>query len=183
MAGAAFASFGAVQYNYVGNPGSILKQSDGMYFTFDANTSLFAPTFVDGAQHQKTHNVVAFGYYFLDNPANLIAGDFSTGHLGNFKAGDMIGYWVQSTGIDNINAGIYTTTKTGIDEHVFYNGFYNGKFYFIGLRSDSIGNYAAGFIFVEGTPPAGEPLPGVIAALAIGGCAFLGMKLKNRVKG
>ena len=171
MAGTTLASFGAVQCNFL-DPW--MEGYDQSYYTFDAN----------GAVNFSFENSIAkdtiikFGYYFLDNPEQLFAGDLATGYLGDFKVGDAIGIWIENDGSSwNITPGIYTTTYTGMDGQYFEG---SGS----GLIAVRTGNMRLGLMFSlsQTDAPVGEPLPGVIAALAIGGCAFFGRKLRNKMK-
>jgi len=189
MAGAVFASFAGVQYNNLGLGSNgygmgctFTFTSDGSYgLLFGSDTDYFHP----GA------GVTAFGYYFLDDPANWISGtlsgntsdyfsghpelsmgttiDTNTGLLGNFNAGDTIGIWIQVGGL------ITTSTDTGLGyAYCIYNH---------GIEGDKI--LALGpslfFQFAEMNTPAGVPLPGVMIELAIGGCVFLGRKLSHKI--
>jgi len=165
MVGAAFASFAAVQYDY--NPGAVTYNQFGPYqysFTFEeaGKYDLIA---------QPGPSVTAFGYFFIDDPDTLIAaqygGNFYTAEdftydtyfLGYFNAGDQIGLWYQSGMVVNTIIG---PANTKIEE-------------WDGLNWVLIGG--SNFSFNE---VSGSPLPGVWAALAIGGCAFFGRKIRSR---
>ena len=130
-------------------------------------------------------NVVAFGYYYLSNPSKLIAGNVESGYLGSFNAGDAIGLWFEIKAEKNGKTveGFFSTTDVG-QKTIFGISSYSGDegaFAWAGINS-AIG-YVASYYFTNTAAPVGEPLPGVMAALAVGGCAFLiGRKLKNRAK-
>ena len=191
MVSAVCASFGGIQYN--------TEQYDESYphllsysFTFTSDGSY---GFLFGSDWEY-HGLEAFGYYYISDPANRIDGvltgnnsdyfssldtqpdtgeiaDVNTGYLGNFNAGDTIGLWFQFMGY------VYTSTDTG-DEEVIY---FSMKIWELEIFTMGSGFCNAFYFkFVEASPPVGEPLPGVMAALAIGGCAFIGKNLRNRVK-
>jgi len=138
-------------------------------------------------------NLNAFGYYYMSDPTTFYSGtvtgnnsdyfdslgmivtgnvivDSNTGYLGEFKAGDTIGLWLK------VDGTIFTTTETSVPATS------GGGMV---LRENSV--LAAGglmfcFQLSETTAPICEPLPGVIAALAIGGTAFLGRKFRKSIK-
>jgi len=182
MVGTAFASFAAVQHNV--NDGYPIEVS----FTFTSDGS-YGILFGLDPMNIAASPPQAFGYYFIDNPTEWFSGiftgnnsdyysnnvsnfgtsfvDIETGYLGEFKAGDTIGLWVQD------RWGMIWTS-TDIEE-----GYFNGVYRMHGAFTVGAQSYSE---FAEMAPPVGEPLPGVIAALAIGGCAFLGKKLRKSIK-
>ena len=186
---AAFASFAGIQYNEpadIYSPTTFTITSDGTYGLFLGKFSGYP----FGANE--------VGFVYMNDPTNLIAGtllgndsDFFNTHpssmwkdentvlLGEFKAGDTIGIWIK-----NSVGTILSTAEYG--EVDFYRTLW--------LPHQDLAWTPEGtpFVFSMGTPfafllvemnaPAGEPLPGVMAALAIGGCAFLGRKIRGRAK-
>ena len=179
IVGAAFASFAGVQINTAAG-------SDELSFTFTADGSY--GLFWGWNPYNSPFDVSAFGYYYLSDPTTLISGTFTgnngdyfnslgggyshlvdieTGYLGSFNIGDTIGLWAKF----EIEGAIYTTTQTGLS---FPNMIY---------ADASFVSFQSRFLqFTEMPNPNGEPLPGVLAALAIGGCAFLGRKIRKSIK-
>jgi len=188
IVGASFASFAGIQMY---NPGFM---HDGTGFTFDSDGSY---GLLFGLVLERPFDTpIAFGYYHLSDPTTFYSGSFTgndsdyfssivglpgctfvdinTGYLGEFKSGDIIGIWIQDG-----NGTIYTSLDTGREDVVFMGtSHWNGLYNFFDLGS-SAPCYLHG---IEMAPPVGEPLPGVMAALAIGGCAFLGRKIRKSIK-
>jgi len=188
MVGATFASFA---YEY--KPAAITYNNPTQFewtFTFDADGSY--DLLLGDRLGLPPVEINALGYYFFDDPANRISIDFAgnksdyfstigssetyynlidinTAHLGEFKAGDTIGIWIQKS-----NGDIWTSSLPIRD-------FYGGE-----LLPDGVFRFESENIFFQFndvTPASsGAPLPGVWAALAIGGCAFLGRKIRNKIK-
>jgi len=166
MVGAAFASFGGVIVHSGGDAAE-------WHFSFSSHAvygiEFSAPWPGD------------YGWYDFNNPGELQSGyatSISTGYLGEFKAGDAIGMWFKvynGTGYE-----IYTFAPTDIWNFIGA-GVSGGGFCEVFFPPSSYFDYVS-FRIVELAPLSGQPLPGVMAALAIGGCIFLGRKLKNRVK-
>ena len=204
MGNAAFASFADVQINFGWATGAFGHESMALSFTFTSDGSYgiaFGERFDadEWRQWDSVPTIDAFGYYFLSDPTTLIAASFTgnnsdyfasvydfeylvdtdTGFLGNFNAGDTIGVWALMDGMietsTDIGLGISPYFVTLID-WVSWPEVNPGYF---GLGNSMMGPYMQ---VIEMANPSGQPLPGVIAALAIGGCAFLGRKLRNRVK-
>ena len=178
MVGAAFASFAAVQYDY--NPGAVTYNTSGsgietqVSFTFDAAGKY--DLIFGYATSGETLIPLAFGYYFIDGPdaGKLVSGqiggnysdhfnswfgqiDINTGYLGTFNAGDTIGLWVQ------YGPMLYKSTDIPVP-----------------IGADDSGIIFCGNTYFAFNEVSGSPLPGVWAALAIGGCAFLGRKIRGR---
>jgi len=196
MAGAVFAAFGAAHLT--------THTSGGYYFMFDATETVY----VLGS----TAGIAAFGYYYIDNPTVLIAGNMATGTVGNFQAGDTIGIWIQN--FPDLNNGreiqnIYTSSNTGNSTYLLANlttlsidaylatidiwqypdnsgGKSGNPLQNLGSKSFQFG-ISRQNIWIEGEDdddePNGAPLPGVLMALVIGGGFAFGRKyLKNKVK-
>jgi len=212
MASAVFSSFAGVVVNE--NP---WHGGNAFTFTFTESGDYGLQFFWESITTPS--EIHAFGYYFVDNPTNLIAGSFTSdthsyyneinngivlggnvatvdaniGNLGSFKAGDTIGLWIL-TSRDFYGDNIFmTSSDTGLAAHTYtlccveagdYT-FENG--YPIGNPQDSYAFYQAHFYydrtfirFVQN--PHGEPLPGVLAALAIGGAIVAGKRMKSKIR-
>jgi len=183
MVSAVFASFAGIIINYNIDPpwpyASFTFDSDGEYGL------LFGDVYASN-----------FGYFFIDDPGTLIAGtltgntsdyfssndihgnggislaDTNTGYLGEFKAGDTICIYIDLGGFYYNNSYILDTTGA-----VMWADPGDGRTVIMWIAPDF--HYQ---IVELGSPISGEPLPGVIAALAIGGCAFLSRKVRKSIK-
>jgi len=176
-------SYGGVKYNFTGK---INMPPFAMYFTIESDGE-YGLVFGSRTDSLSSSDIQAFGYYFTDDPTTLISGtltgnnsdyfnslgnvagtglliDTNTGYLGEFKAGDTIAIWIQGSIDGYIRTNTFTwDMKDGVFTCLSGWGYY--------------------FQFVElGAPSSGEPLPGVMAALTIGGCAFLGKKIRKSTK-
>jgi len=154
--------------------------------------------------------VVSFGYYYLNgirnnetygskgepliHPKELFTGDLTTGYLGDFNAGDVIGIWVQTKGGLGVGdvPGIYTSTYTSLGPRGIGSGPWlgnmsmaNNAMYGIAI-SDELkdGHYYHNAYFYYSTKfiEKSTSLPSTLTALAIDGCTFLGNKMKNALK-
>ena len=141
------------------------------------------------------NQITAFGWlyswdYTANYTDNLQYGDMNTGHLGSFSEIAPVMLWFQFT-----DGWLYDYVYNIVgDEMDLYNYFYCyettvGSDYILMQFAISAGGGCAEeysgagplyFRLSKDSPPAGKPLPGVIAALAIGGAAFIGRKLKLR---
>jgi len=190
MVNAVFASFAGVIINDLGPA----THGGWFSFTFDSDGS-YGIEF--GIYTTQPFEIGSFGYYYLDNPHwdNWIYGTFTgdtsdyfstvgsnsvgytvadyntTGYLGDFKAGDTIAIWIQFDGINTATSsdiGFVLSNPGGL-------AIYDEVLH-VPLRE-------VYFHLVDLTPASsGAPLPGVLAALAIGGCAFLGRKFRKSIK-
>lgn len=187
---AAFASIAAVsasaayQYNIKGNQG---------WMTFDSATTVAFELTTDSRKDKdngqtnyidRGSNYADFGWYNLETGAR---GSFKGGVTATFTENDRIGFWVK----DN-SGNVYTTTKpdkkTAPDNVVWgktreeLGGFTvaggnfgsNGtqEYYVFKVSTANTGNKA----------PSGQPLPGILAVLAVGGAAFGAKKLYDKKK-
>jgi len=173
IVGTALVSFGGVQlYSAYG--------SDKWHFWFDSDGGYGINFFADYYPLEITAAISAFGWYDFNNPTELFAGTFTgpgLGYFGEFKAGDAIGVWIQTDGSLGEVPGIYTFNPIGLGNYI---GSGVGGVCMIFYDHDF--SKDINFLVIDMNAPPGQPLPGVMAALAIGGCIFLGRKLKNRVK-
>jgi len=116
-------------------------------------------------------------------------GDMSTGVLGEFKPGDKIVLWVETTSADGKKEtfAMYSPTtqdhdiwmleKSG-DSIVFNWGDFGVDY---GKKSQESIN-PAGFQFsISTAAPAGQPLPGIVATLIVGGGAIAYLKKRKKL--
>ena len=195
MVSAAFASFGGIYWDNGWKTDEGVTINDlgancDLSYTFD-NAGSFYLAFGVHQANISSSAIFAFGYYFIDDPATLYSGtligntsdyyssraggwyvDLNTGYLGDFNAGDTIGIWIQET------AGGAIKTTTGLPPL----GGNEARGTLMSDGSTHVHLSSIMFHFVEINPPVGEPLPGVLAALAIGGVAFISRKIRNKMK-
>jgi hypothetical protein len=166
----------AVQYNTKGNQG---------WLTFDSDTVLSFD--LDRSGKDKNHynfidrggSVIDYGWYNLETGET---GSFNNGLTANFKETDKIGLYVTD------NKGTYLSTKP---KKPFENDIWgksklvDGSLYIAGGNLGSNGTHEY-YVFKIKTnnsgnnTPNGQPLPGIIATLLIGGASI--WYLKNRKK-
>ncbi len=117
-------------------------------------------------------------------------GDMKTGALGEFSAGDKIVLWVETTSASGKketftmyspstqDSDIWMLGKSG--ESIIFNWGDFGVDY--GSKSQNAIN-PSGFEFAISTnaPPSGQPLPGIIATLAVGGGIALYLKKRKKL--
>ena len=172
----------AIQFNFF-DPFADLEGSihgsNGVYFTFDSDTTVMID---DPSNHFKG---MEFGWYDLSDPTVLNPSVTATNILGNFETDSMIGLWITAIDKDTKQAVTITSTNTGISDYVFgrfvtLDVIDDNRFYLGGRDLNGGEIYSVGHI--SSTPwnrPVGEPLPGVLAALAACGCVAV---LKFRKK-
>ena len=113
----------------------------------------------------------------------------TTGALGEFSPGDKIVLWVETTSADGKketftmyspttqDSDIWMLSETG-DSIIFNWGDFGVDY---GKKSQESIN-PAGFQFAISTKaPSGQPLPGIIATLAIGGGTMLYLKKRKKI--
>lgn len=174
----------AYQYNVKGNQG---------WLTFDSSTTV-AFDLVPESQKGKDNGqenfidrgkgVADYGWYSLDTKAS---GSFNNGASATFNENDRIGLWVKD------NAGnVYVSTKPSkpIPDNVLW-----GKARVIEENmAVAGGNFGSNgtheyYVFkvntnnTNGTTPSGQPLPGIIATLLVGGGTLLYLKKRKKLYG
>jgi hypothetical protein len=173
-----FSAMAAYQYETKGNQG---------WLTFDSETTVAFDLVRSGKD--KDHNnfidrgegVVDFGWYNLDTGAS---GSFNNGMSASFTENDRIGFWVK----DNMG-DVYLSTKPkkGSAANVIW-----GKSREIdGGYSVAGGNFGSNgtqeyYVFKVNTAnaakaPSGQPLPGLVATLIVGGGTVLYLKKRKKL--
>ena len=168
------ALYGAYQYNTKGN------QS---WLTFDTSTSLYFD--VDRSGKDKDHEnfidkgkgIADWGWYNLNTNES---GSFKNGEEFVFTENDKIALWVK----DN-EGKIYSSTNNVPDFIWGKSDTNDGIFKIYGGNKGSNGTHEYYVFKVTTAPsnnntPSGQPLPGIIATLIIGGGGLV--YLKNRKK-
>ena len=181
----AFSAMAAYQYNVKGNQG---------WLTFDGNTTLaFDLTLAsrkdkDNGQDNyidRGQGFADFGWYNLDTGAS---GSFNNGASASFTEKDRIGFWVK----DN-TGDVYVSTKP--EKEAANNVIWGKSREIEGGISVAGGNFGSNgtqeyYVFkvnnanASGQTPSGQPLPGILAVLAVGGAVFGAGKIyRNKKRG
>jgi len=150
------------------------------FFTFDNNAEVNV---------SYSGSILEIGWYDHNNPTVLHA-PVSSSTLGFFTSSDVISVWVKC--LDNQNNEIILTTtdvsafhsNTLLAGTLFLN---NMDLFYIGGPMLNGGEFYSYSITAQAwggpiDPPTGEPLPGVLAALAISGTLMVGKSMKNKAK-
>ncbi len=135
-----------------------MKNGDNGYIQINQNISALTFTFDFGS----VGNAGTVGFYtYTDDPANAIDGgqsfkksDGSTADLGSFSEGQKIGFYLTR------NNGDVITDFYFVEE--------DGKLY-LKFQKGTNGKDEMILISDIGVTPSGQPLPGVLAALLLGG--------------
>lgn len=124
------------------------------------------------------------------NMPKLHYGDMKTGVLGEFSAGDKIVLWVETTAANGKKETFTMYSPTTQDSDVWMLGKSGESIIFnwgdfgvdYGKKSQNAIN-PAGFEFAVSTysAPSGQPLPGIVATLIIGGGTVLYLKKRKKL--
>jgi len=175
-----FSAMAAYQYETKGNQG---------WLTFDSETTVAFDLTRSGKD--KHHNnfidrgegVVDFGWYNLDTGAT---GSFSNGLAATFTESDRIGFYVT----DNTGK-TYMSTKPGKNSP-FKDDLWgkvriiDGNLHLAGGNFGSNGTHEY-YVFkvnnanTSGKTPSGQPLPGIIATLLVGGGTLVYLKKRKKL--
>ena len=173
----------AYQYNTKGNQG---------WLTFDSNTTLAFDLSRSGKDkdHEnfidRGEGVADYGWYNMDTGAS---GSFLNGNTAVFTENDRIGLYVKDS------AGqVFTTTKsvknTNLGDDVVWgkSSLVDGSLALYGGNKGSNGTHEY-YVFqvntanINNNPPSGQPLPGIIATLLLGGGTVLYLKKRKKLYG
>ncbi|MBR7119427.1 MAG: hypothetical protein IKC77_04445 [Lentisphaeria bacterium] len=165
---------GAYQYNVNGNQG---------WLTFDGDTTLAFDLVLESRKDKdngqdnyidRGQGYADYGWYNLDTGKS---GSFNNGLSATFTENDRIGLWVK----DNVG-DVYVSTKP--EKSVADNIIWGKSREIAGGFSIAGGNFGSNgtqeyYTFKVNTQntngnnaPSGQPLPGILAVLAVGGVAF-----------
>lgn len=163
----------AYQYNVRGNQG---------WLTFDGDTTVAFDLILDSRKEQdngqdnyidRGQGFADYGWYNLDTGNS---GSFNNGASATFTEKDRIGFWVK----DNVG-DVYVSTRRGMDtaSNVIWGKSreIDGGFSIAGGNFGSNGTQEY-YVFkvnnanASGKTPSGQPLPGILAVLAVGGVAL-----------
>ena len=175
----AVSAMGAYQYEKKGNEG---------WLTFDETTTIGFDLGRSGKDkdHEnfidRGEGVVDYGWYNLDTGAT---GSFDNGMSATFSATDRIGLYVKDS-----NGNVYTSTKApnSADEHAIWGKAddVDGSIALYGGNKGSNGTHEY-YVFKVSTAntgnktPSGQPLPGIIATLVLGGGTALYLKKRKKL--
>ena len=172
----------AYQYNVGGNQG---------WLTFDGETTVALD--LDRSGKDKDHEnfidrgngVADYGWYNLDTGAS---GSFSNGASATFTENDSIGFYVT----DNTGK-TYMSTKPG-ENSPFEDDTWGKARIIEENMAIAGGNFGSNgtheyYVFkvntnnTNGSTPSGQPLPGIIATLVVGGGTLLYLKKRKKLYG
>lgn len=165
----------AYQYNVKGNQG---------WLTFDADTTLSFDIGTTGKDKEhynfidRGEGIIDYGWYNLESGES---GSFNNGLTATFKNNDKIGLYVTD---NNGNTYLSTKPQRPFEDDIWGKSKYiDGSIYIGGGNFGSNGTHQY-YVFKvnavnnNGNAPNGQPLPGIIATLIIGGIGL--WYLKNR---
>ena len=171
----AFTTFAAYQYNAKGNQ---------TYLTFDSNTELSLEIYRSGKTNDhenfidKGEGVVDYGWYNLNTNES---GSFKNGTTFTFTENDKISIWVTDS-----KGNTYNSTKEP-DSFIWgKSDTKNDIFKVYGGNKGSNGSHEYYVFKVTTVPtsnnhPSGQPLPGIIATLMVGGTGIWYLKNRKRL--
>ena len=167
-------AFSAFQYNVQGNQG---------WLSFDGNTTV-AFDLTLGSRKDKDNGqdnyidrgqgYADYGWYNLETGES---GSFSNGLAATFSEKDRIGFWVKD------NAGdVYTENVVWGKSRELDGGFIvaGGNFGSNGTQEYYV--FKVNAKNASGNTPSGQPLPGILAVLAVGGAVYGVRKIRNAKK-
>ena len=175
---AAFSAMADYEYEAKGNQGWLVFDSD-MTIGFDLGRSGKDKDHVNFIDNGG--GVADYGWYNLDTGAS---GSFSNGATATFSANDRIGLYVT----DN-KGNTYLSTKpcSPFEEETWGKArIENGNLYMGGGNMGSNGTHEF-YVFKVNSAvaaekaPSGQPLPGIIATLVIGGGAVVYLKKRKKL--
>ena len=171
----------AYQYNTSGNQG---------WLTFDSSTTVSFDLSRSGKDNDhenfidRGEGIADYGWYNLENGET---GSFANGASATFSENDRVGFYVK----DN-EGNIYTSTKTvtnsnlGSDLIWGKSSMVDGAIALYGGDKGSNGTHEY-YVFSVNTAnannktPSGQPLPGIIATLVVGGGALVYLKKRKKL--
>ena len=180
---AALPIMAAYQYNTKGNQG---------WLTFDADTTVALDLSRSGKDkdHEnfidRGNGVADYGWYNMDTGAT---GSFANGLTATFSENDRIGLYIK----DN-EGQVFTSTKSSggaeLDGDIDWgkSGIVDGSIAIYGGNKGSNGTHEY-YVFkistanADGKTPSGQPLPGIIATLVVGGGTVLYLKKRKKLYG
>lgn len=166
--------FGAYQYNTKGNQ---------TWLTFDSDTSLYFE--IDRSGKDKEHEnfidkgkgIADWGWYNLNTNES---GSFKEGNSFTFTENDKISLWVKDE-----RGNVYSSTKNVSNFIWGKSDVKDGIFKIYGGNKGSNGTHEYYVFKVTSAPsnntPTGQPLPGIIATLIVGGGGIFYLKKRKKL--
>lgn len=182
MFAAALSLNAAYQYDGKGNE---------VYLTFDSETTVAFDVTRSGKDkdHEnfidRGEGIVDYGWYNLDNSEEY--GSFANGAAATFDENDRIGLYVKDA-----DGNIFRSTKRGGEPGVGTDLIWghadevDGSIAIYGGNNGSNGTHEY-YVFkvnnanANGKTPSGQPLPGIIATLVVGGGAIVYLKKRKKL--
>ena len=178
----AASAMAAYQYETKGNQG---------WLTFDSTTTIAFDLGRSGKDkdHEnfidRGEGVTDYGWYNLDTGAT---GSFNNGLSATFNENDRIGLYVTDNQGNTFTSSKMKNQDVWDDQDWGKTRVEDGNFYLAGGNLGSNGTHEY-YVFkvntanASGKTPSGQPLPGILGVLAVGGAAFGIKKLYNKKKG
>ena len=176
--GLAVSAMGAYQYERKGNEG---------WLSFDETTTVGFDLMRSGKDKDHTNfidvgeGVVDYGWYNLDTGTS---GSFNNGTTATFSASDRIGLYVTD---NKGNTYLSTKPRSPFEDETWGKAtIEDGNLYLGGGNKGSNGTHEF-YVFkvntanASGKSPSGQPLPGIIATLIIGGGAAVYLKKRKKL--
>ena len=183
----------AIQYN-------VETFSGGSWFSVDEKQTVYLNVKdKDGKAVSLGDSVISnIGWYKYNDMARSLlpgaptpkvnVGDMKTGKLGEFSPEDKIVLWIETTDANgkketfsmfdprDLKHDIWLSGKTGDNVVLNWGDYVNIA------NSQKVAN-PAGFEFsITTNPPSGQPLPGIIATLLVGGGSLIYLKKRKKTK-
>ena len=178
LLGVNFSLMAAYQYETKGNQG---------WLTFDSETTLAFDLERSGKTNDHENfidrgaGVADYGWYNLDTGAS---GSFNNGLAASFTASDRIGLYVTD---NNGNTYLSTKPRSPFEDDTWGKAkIVDGNLQMGGGNMGSNGTHEF-YVFkfnsvnASGKTPSGQPLPGIIATLVIGGGALVYLKKRKQL--
>ena len=169
--------FAAYQYNTKGNQ---------TWLTFDSTTNLYFDVSRSGKTNDhenfidKGEGIADWGWYNLNTNET---GSFKNGGEFTFTENDKIAVWVKDE-----QGNVYNSTKEPSEFIWGKSDLKDGTFKVYGGNKGSNGSHEY-YVFkistanADGKTPSGQPLPGIIATLVVGGGTVLYLKKRKKLYG
>lgn len=175
--------------------------SGGSWFSVDKKQTVYLNVKkTDGSNVALRDSVISnIGWYKYNDIARSILpgvpkptlnyGDMKTGALGEFSPEDKIVLWIETTNANgqkqtfsmfdprDLKHDIWATDKSG--ENIILNW---GDFVNLVGSQKTINPEGFEFSISTNAPPSGQPLPGIIATLLVGGGSLIYLKKRKKVK-
>ena len=178
FAGLAISAMAAYQYEHKGNQG---------WLTFDSKTTVAFDLSRSGKDkdHEnfidRGEGVADYGWYNLDTGET---GSFSNGLSATFNENDRIGLYVID---EKGNTFLSTKPRSPFEDDIWGKAkIVDGNLYLGGGNMGSNGTHEF-YVFkvntanASGKTPSGQPLPGIIATLIVGGGSLLYLKKRKKL--